>query len=122
MRTEFPTFDFFVSPERVFKLRRLIKSLKPQTNSKSNPAQATSLDTADAMILQVDEHTKLSWIPGKISLIKDKHTMALDVTLIDASKATRSMRLDLLESAGASKLRSDLFGQLAPYENIIAIG
>lgn len=122
MRTEFPTFDFFVSPERVFKLRRLIKSLKPQTNSKSNPTQATSLDTADAMILQVDEHAKLSWIPGKISLIKDKHTMALDVTLIDASKATRSMRLDLLESAGASKLRSDLCGQLAPYENIIAIG
>jgi len=122
MRAEFPTFDFTISPERVFKLRRLIKSLKPETNSKPNPTEVTSLDTADVMILQVDEHEKLSWIPGKITLSKRKHTMALDFMLIDASKGTRSMRVELLESAGASKLRSDLCGPLAPYKHIITIG
>jgi len=119
VRSKFSAIDVSFSPARVFKIRSLVKALKPTTSvSEEHVAAVVIENEVRVLLLQLDESGEVHWIPATMSLQNDS---SMDIRTIDGLKS-RTIHINLMESNGASKLRSDICTKLSLHKDVLTIG
>ena len=119
VHSKFSAIDISVSPVRVFKIRSLVKALKPTTSiSEEHVAAVVTENEVRVLLLQLDESGEVCWIPATMSL---QNNSSMDIRTINGLKS-RTIHINLMESNGASKLRSDICAKLSLHKDVLTIG